>query len=116
MRLGDADREELFRQLAAHTAAGRLSSEELERRLSEVAAAETFAQAAEVMADLPPAGPASRAGSPWGAAGRHGEASSPQAGWRATAERFRDPGSGRIVRVWRDPGGGRHYVPESHRD
>lgn len=44
---------------------------------------------------------------------RHGESGSPRSGWRPTAELFRDPGTGRILRVWLDPAGGRHYVPES---
>jgi hypothetical protein len=43
---------------------------------------------------------------------RHGEAPGPQPGWAPTAEIFRDPGSGRLMRVWTDPGGGRHYLPD----
>ena len=35
------------------------------------------------------------------------------AGWLATRERFRDPGTQRIMRVWVDPASGeRHYVPD----
>ncbi len=33
--------------------------------------------------------------------------------WQPTAERFRDPRSGEVMRVWQDSAGGRHYVPES---
>lgn len=43
---------------------------------------------------------------------RHGEAAGPEAGWSPTAEVFRDPGSERLMRVWVDPGGGRHYLPD----
>lgn len=43
---------------------------------------------------------------------RHGESSGPQPGWTPTAEVFRDPGSERLMRVWTDPGGGRHYLPD----
>jgi hypothetical protein len=43
---------------------------------------------------------------------RHGESDRPEAGWQRTEEVFRDPGTGRIVRVWTDRSGARHYVPE----
>jgi hypothetical protein len=43
---------------------------------------------------------------------RHGESASPQTSWSATEERFRDPSTGRLMRVWLDPTGTRHYVPE----
>ena len=44
---------------------------------------------------------------------RHGEASVPAGHWTRTDEVFRDPSSGRVMRVWLDPGDGtRHYVPE----
>jgi hypothetical protein len=37
----------------------------------------------------------------------------PGARWRRTDEVFRDPSTGRTVRVWVDPrDGGRHFVPE----
>lgn len=45
--------------------------------------------------------------------GRHGESVVPAAGWQRTAESFRDPSSGRLMRVWIDPvDGSRHYVAE----
>jgi hypothetical protein len=31
---------------------------------------------------------------------------------QATPERFRDPRTGRVMRVWIDPGGARRYVAE----
>jgi hypothetical protein len=43
---------------------------------------------------------------------RHGESANAQASWSATEERFRDPSTGRLMRVWLDPAGTRHYVPE----
>jgi hypothetical protein len=45
---------------------------------------------------------------------RHGESPVPAQGWESTGEVFRDPSSGRIMRVWVDPvDGSRHYVPEA---
>lgn len=43
---------------------------------------------------------------------RHGEAPAPEQGWHPTAEVFRDPGTNRLMRVWTDADGGRHYLPE----
>jgi hypothetical protein len=44
---------------------------------------------------------------------RHGESPVPASDWLSTTEVFRDPSSGRIMRVWVDPGdGSRHYVPD----
>ena len=43
---------------------------------------------------------------------RHGESPTAQADWSATDERFRDPSTGRLMRVWLDSGGTRHYVPD----
>jgi DNA-binding SARP family transcriptional activator len=45
--------------------------------------------------------------------GRHAQTRKPGAGWVPTAERFRDPSSGVIMRVWIDPSDeSRHYVPD----
>ncbi len=122
-RLSDRERERLFDELARQAAAGRLDMAELERRVAQVTAAETREQAAEVFADLPGAdvpgitGPASAARPAndtarpkWGRG--HGEAGSPDPDWQPTPERFRDPRSGRIMRVWIDGTGSRHYVAE----
>jgi hypothetical protein len=43
---------------------------------------------------------------------RHGEAEHPEPGWVPTDEVFRDPATERLIRVWTDPGGRRHYLPE----
>jgi hypothetical protein len=119
MRLTDTDRESLYEQLASHAAADRLTVEELERRVAVVAAAQTREEAAAVLADLPALPPGSGPSSA-GAARRsrprwwrgHGDAETPQIGWQPTGERFRDPRTRRVMRVWVDRGGGRHYVPD----
>jgi hypothetical protein len=46
---------------------------------------------------------------------RHGESDAPQSGWTPTDEVFKDPGTDRLMRVWVDVAGGRHYVPDVHR-
>jgi uncharacterized protein DUF1707 len=106
VRLSDADRERLFDQLKVHAAEGRIGMSELERRVAAIAEAQTREQVAAVMADLPPlpASASRRRG--------HGEADVPDPAWAATPERFRDPRSGRVMRVWVDSAGGRHYVAE----
>lgn len=43
---------------------------------------------------------------------RHGETDQPAPGWAPTDEVFKDPGTGRTMRVWTDRAGERHYVPE----
>jgi len=43
---------------------------------------------------------------------RHGESDAPKPSWIATDEVFRDPGTDRVMRVWSDRTGGRHYIPE----
>jgi hypothetical protein len=106
VRLSDADRELLYERLSRHAAAGRLGVEELERRVAAIDVAETREQAAEVMSDLPPL--QSKSSSPRRAS--HGEAPAPDPEWRETTERFRDPSSGQVMRVWVDAAGGRHYV------
>ncbi len=114
MRLGDAERDQLYEQLSRHAAAGRLDIPELERRVAVVAAARTQEEAAAVLADLPPLPADTAPGThthPRRGRG-HGDADAPQAGWRPTAERFRDPLTNRVMRVWEDPGGGRHYVAD----
>jgi hypothetical protein len=115
MRLSEADRELLYEQLAAHAAADRLTVPELEQRVATVAAAQTREEAAQALADLPPlAGPGAGAARPGRLRWRrgHGDAEAPQIGWQPTGERFRDPRSHRVMRVWVDPAGGRHYVPD----
>jgi uncharacterized protein DUF1707 len=114
--LGDADRELFYERLARHAAAGRLSMDELERRVAMVEAAETREDAAAVLSDLPPleATESPRAARPrWGRG--HGDADKPAPEWHPTNERFRDPRTNRVMRVWVDPDGGRHYVADDYR-
>ena len=113
MRLGDPEREELLARLTDHAAAGRLDVPELERRVEVVVTAETREEAVAVLADLPPltaeAPPSSRR--PRRRRG-HGDVDVPEADWRPTNERFRDPRTSRVMRVWEDAHGVRHYVPD----
>jgi hypothetical protein len=119
VRLSDSDRELIFDRLSRHAAEGNLDLAELERRVAAVSAAETREQAAAVLADLPalqaddsdPDGGSLRLR--WGRG--HGDADAPAADWRPTSERFRDPRTNRVMRVWEDAGGGRHYVPDDER-
>jgi hypothetical protein len=46
---------------------------------------------------------------------RHRESQRPQVGWRATDEVFNDPSTNRVMRVWLDGEGERHYVAEAQR-
>jgi hypothetical protein len=43
---------------------------------------------------------------------RHGESGAPTEDWTRTDEIFRDPSTGRLMRVWLDRSGERHYVPD----
>jgi hypothetical protein len=111
--LSDADRERFFERLNRHAAAGTLDLAELERRVEAIVTAPTREAALAVMADLPalsdeaPSPPAR-------ARGRrgHGHSDQADADWRPTAERFRDPRTNRVMRVYEDAAGGRHYVPD----
>jgi hypothetical protein len=46
---------------------------------------------------------------------RHGESQKPSPDWTRTEELFNDPSTNRVMRVWLDAGGDRHYVPEGKR-
>ncbi len=113
MRLGDRDREELLALLAGHAAAGRLDVPELERRVEVVITAETREEAVAVLNDLPAPEPELPSTSSRPRRGRgHGDADQPAVDWRPTSERFRDPRTNRVMRVWEDARGARHYVPD----
>ena len=47
---------------------------------------------------------------------RHAETDVPQPDWTPTGELFRDPSTARLMRVWLDTRGGRHYVTEAQLD
>jgi len=115
VQLSEPDREALLALLSSHAGAGNIELDELERRVEAVIAAETREQAFAVVADLPAlaheaSGDALRAR--WTRGAGHRAADRAQPHWRPTTERFRDTKTGRVTRVWLDPGGGRHYVPE----
>jgi hypothetical protein len=116
----DADRDRLLSLLREHYALGHLDDTELDRRTGIVLAAADVAEFGNAMAGLPalaggaggPGGPSAPAHD-WRSRHRHGQSERPGAGWVPTSERFRDPASRQIVRVWVDPADdSRHYVPE----
>ena len=130
----DADRERLIALLREHYAVGLFGLDELDRRVGLVLSAQYLDEAAAAVADLPgmpvpgpatpgiaaPGSAAPGGAAPGGAAPRrgrqrrgHAHADRPAAGWIPTDERFRDPTSRTVMRVWVDPADqSRHYVPE----
>jgi hypothetical protein len=46
---------------------------------------------------------------------RHRESDRPGPDWRPTDELFNDPSTDRVMRVWLDAAGERHYVREADR-
>ena len=119
--ISDADRERMIALLREHYAQGRLDLDELDRRVGIVLSAQFADEAAPAVDDLPALGPpGSVPGSGRGAAKRarvggrrHAQTPEPGTGWLPTSERFRDPATGKIMRVWIDPADqSRHYVPE----
>jgi hypothetical protein len=46
---------------------------------------------------------------------RHGESDKAKPDWRRTDEIFNDPSTNRVMRVWLDASGERHYVAEGKR-
>jgi len=111
---GEADREQLVALLREHYALGQLDEDELDRRVGAVLSARYMDEAASAVADLPQlAAPGSAAGRPARRRRGHAEAARPAAGWIPTDERFRDPTTRAVMRVWIDPADqSRHYIPE----
>jgi hypothetical protein len=108
---GDADRERLLAQLREHYALGHIDDSELDRRTEIVLTAQFTDQAATAVAGLPLLSGAAPGSKRHGR--RYAEADQPGAGWVPTSERFRDPASRLIMRVWIDPvDDSRHYVPD----
>ena len=110
----EADRERLVALLREHYALGQLDLEELNRRVGLVLSAKYLDQVAAAVADLPQlAGSAMAEQRPVKRRRGHAQAAKPAAGWIPTDERFRDPTTRAIMRVWIDPvDHSRHYVPE----
>jgi len=119
--LTDAGRERLATLLREHYAHGQLDLDELRRRVEAVLSAQYADEAAAALDGLPAlpatAGGTGSAGSQSGARvgqrRRHAQSVQPGEGWVPTAERFRDPSTRKIVRVWIDPADqSRHYIPD----
>jgi Domain of unknown function (DUF1707) len=113
--LGEADRDRLIGLLREHYAEGRLDLDDLRRRVGVVLGAAHADEAAAALDGLSPSlGAGGRAGRGRRShRGRHAQAAEPGLGWVPTPERFRDPSSGTVMRVWTDPAdGSRHYVPD----
>jgi hypothetical protein len=117
----EADRERLVALLREHYAVGLFGLDELDRRVGTVLSARFLDEAAAAVTDLPAStlpGTASSApssGPPRRGRRRrgHAHADQPAAGWIPTSERFRDPSTSTVMRVWVDPADqSRHYVPE----
>ena len=120
----EADRERLVALLREHYAVGLFGLDELDRRVGVVLSARYLDEMAAAVADLPGTAGSGTAGSgtatPGAGAPRrarrrrgHAHADQPAAGWVPTNERFRDPSTSTIMRVWVDPADqSRHYVPE----
>ncbi len=108
---GDADRDRLLGLLREHYALGNLDDADLERRTELVLTARFTEDAAAALAGLPLlSGQGSRRAR---SRGRHAQADRPGSAWVPTSERFRDPTTRVIMRVWVDPADdSRHYVPE----
>ena len=110
----EADRERLVALLREHYAVGLFGLDELDRRVGVVLSAQYLDEAAAAVADLPAAA-GTGAATPRRARRRrgHAHADQPAAGWIPTNERFRDPSTSTVMRVWVDPSDqSRHYVPE----
>ena len=116
----EADRERLVALLREHYAVGLFGLDELDRRVGMILGAQYLDEAAAAVADLPGiagtgTAPPPGTGPPRRARRRrgHAHADQPAAGWVPTNERFRDPSTSTIMRVWVDPADqSRHYVPE----
>jgi hypothetical protein len=86
IRVSDADRERVTARLREHFAEGRLTSEELDERISAALSAKTAGELRRVMVDLPEPQPAGGQGGPppgWGGPGWAGPGwgRQSQAGW-----------------------------------
>jgi hypothetical protein len=116
--LTDELRDRIAEALGRHFVAGRIDSDALTQRVDAVYGAQFADEAEAAVADLPrpdaPAPPSGKGRHSWFRRRGHGESERAQPGWRPTPERFQDPTTDRIMRVWIDPADGkRHYVAEA---
>jgi hypothetical protein len=103
----DARGEAAAAALGRHYTEDRIDADELSRRLDLAYGGDVSA----ALDGLPPLEPMPERKRRWGR--RHGESDAAQPGWLPTKERFMDPTTRRVMRVWIDPARGeRHYVPE----
>jgi Domain of unknown function (DUF1707) len=117
--MSDNDRERLLALLREHYAHGHLDLDDLSHRVGVVLAATYADEAASAISDLPLlGGMATTESAPVrrgkvGQRRRHAQRLEPGPGWVPTPERFRDPSTRAITRVWVDPADlSRHYIPE----
>ena len=109
----DADRERLVALLREHYAVGLFGLDELDRRVGVVLSAQYLDEMAAAVSDLPAAAPGTAPQRRVRRRRGHAHADQPAAGWVPTSERFRDPSTSMVMRVWVDPADqSRHYVPE----
>ncbi len=113
---GDAVRDRDAALLGRHYVAGNVGADDFSARLDILYGSAGDGGRATALAGLPaldaaaPAAVVSRRG--WWR-GRHGESDGPQPGWLPTPERFLDPTTDRVMRVWLDPATRRrHYLPD----
>jgi hypothetical protein len=100
--------------LREHYAQGQLDLDEMSRRVGIVLTSAYSDEAAAAVSDLALLPGPAPARARFGQRRRHAQQAAPAAGWVPTPERFRDPSTRAIVRVWIDPADqSRHYVPES---
>jgi hypothetical protein len=103
----EVEREAAAAALGRHYSEDRIDPDELSRRLDLAYGGDV----AGALDGLPPLEPLPEPKRRWGR--RHGESDTAQPGWLPTKERFMDPTTRRVMRVWIDPARGeRHYVPE----
>ncbi len=107
--VSEQEQERLLEALRRHLAAGRLDLVQFDDRVARLYRAQTRAGARTALEGLPlleAAAPQVRR-----SRRRRGEGAPVQQHWVATEEVFRDPSSGRVMRVWVDPTDGtRHYA------
>jgi len=112
-RASDADRERALALLQRAFADGRLSEDELRARIDRVLHATSQQALTELTHDVAapssPPSTSSKSSSPH--KGRHGEHGDTD-GLRPTDERFRDPSTKRVMRVWLTASGERRYLPD----
>jgi hypothetical protein len=107
--VSEEEQERLLQALRRHLADGRLELEQFDARAARLYRAGTRTAARAALDGLPlldvePSGGRRPRR-------RHGEGNAVQPHWVATDEVFRDPTSGRVMRVWVDPTTGtRHYA------